>query len=132
MDAIEELFQAAAVARQNAYAPYSRFTVGAAIRSASGAVYASANVENAAYPVGTCAEAGAIAAMIAAGEQKIAEILIIAESAEFLMPCGACRQRISEFAMQDTKLHSAGPAGVRETITFRALFPRAFGPSSLK
>jgi cytidine deaminase len=131
MNAIEELFQAAAAARQNAYAPYSRFTVGAAIRSASGAIYAGANVENAAYPVGTCAEAGAIAAMIAAGEQKIAEILIIGESTEPLMPCGACRQRISEFAMPDTKVHSAGPTGVRESVTFGELFPRAFGPSSL-
>jgi cytidine deaminase len=132
MDAIEELFQAAAAARRNAYAPYSRFAVGAAIRSASGAIYASANVENAAYPLGTCAEAGAIAAMVAAGEQKIAEILIMAESAEPLMPCGACRQRIFEFAMRNTRLHSASPAGVRESLMFSELFPRAFGPSSLE
>jgi cytidine deaminase len=69
--------------------------------------------------------------MVAAGEQKIAEILIIAESAEPLTPCGACRQRISEFAMQDTKVHSAGPTGVRETMTFGELFPRPFGPSTL-
>jgi cytidine deaminase len=131
MDAIEMLFQAAAAARQNAYAPYSRFAVGAAIRSPSGAIYASVNVENAAYPVGTCAEAGAIAAMIAAGEQQIAEILIIAESVEPLIPCGACRQRIFEFAMQDTKVHSAGPAGLRKSMTFAELFPHAFGPGNL-
>jgi cytidine deaminase len=131
MDSIEELFQAAAAARQNAYAPYSRFAVGAAIRSASGAIYASANVENAAYPVGTCAEAGAIAAMVAAGEQQIAEILIIAESVEPVMPCGACRQRIFEFAMQDTKVHSAGPAVLRKSVMFAELFPQAFGPGNL-
>lgn len=131
MDAIEELFRAAAAARRNAYAPYSRFAVGAAIRSASGAIYSGANVENAAYPVGSCAEAGAIAAMAAAGERQIAEILIVAESAEPLMPCGACRQRIFEFAMQDTKVHSAAPAGLRKSVTFAELFPQAFGPGSL-
>jgi cytidine deaminase len=131
MDAIEALFRAAAAARKNAYAPYSRFSVGAAIRSASGAIYSSANVENAAYPVGTCAEAGAIAAMVAAGERQIAEVLIIAESPEPVMPCGACRQRIFEFAMRDTKVHSAGPAGVRESVSFAELFPKSFGPRNL-
>ncbi len=131
MDAIEELFQAAAAARQNAYAPYSRFAVGAAIRSASGAIYSGANVENAAYPVGTCAEAAAIAAMVAAGERQIADILVIAESVEPVMPCGACRQKICEFAMTDTKVHSAGPAGLRKSVMFAELFPQAFGPGSL-
>jgi cytidine deaminase len=131
MDAIQELFRAALAARKNAYAPYSRFSVGAAIRSASGAIYFGANVENAAYPVGTCAEAGAIAAMVGAGERQIAEILIIAESAEPVMPCGACRQRIFEFAMKDAKVHSANLAGVRKSVNFTELFPHAFGPSSL-
>lgn len=131
MDTLDELFLAAGAARQNAYAPYSGFAVGAALRSASGAVFSAANVENAAYPVGTCAEAGAIAAMIAAGERRIAEILIIAESAEPLMPCGACRQRIFEFATKDMKVHSAGPAGLRKSVLFTELFPHAFGPGSL-
>ncbi len=132
MHAIEELFPAAAAARQNAYAPYSRFPVGAAIRSGSGAIYSGANVENAAYPVGTCAEAAAIAAMVNAGERQIAEILILAESAEPVMPCGACRQRIFEFAMKDMKVHSAGSGGgVRESMLFAELFPHAFGPHNL-
>jgi cytidine deaminase len=74
------LLAAAAAVRENAYAPYSRFKVGAAIRSASGAVYTGCNVENVAYPEGTCAEAGAIAAMVAAGETVIAEVLVIADS----------------------------------------------------
>jgi cytidine deaminase len=128
---LDELFAAAATARKNAYARYSGFAVGAAIRVASGAIFSAANVENAAYPVGTCAEAGAIAAMVAAGEREIAEILILAESPDPVMPCGACRQRISEFAVPETTVYSAEPAGVRETVAFAELFPRAFGPSSL-
>ncbi len=132
MDAISELFAAAAAARSNAYAPYSRFAVGAAIRSASGAIYSGANVENAAYPVGICAEESAIAAMISAGEKEIAEVLIVAESAEPVMPCGACRQRLFEFATKDTKLHSAGPEGWRKTLAFAELLPHPFGPHDLK
>jgi cytidine deaminase len=131
MDAIDELFRAALAARKNAYAPYSRFSVGAAIRSASGAIYSGANVENAAYPAGTCAEAGAIAAMIGAGERQIAEILVIADSAEPIMPCGACRQRIFEFATKDAKVHSANLTGVRKSVLFAELFPHAFGPENL-
>lgn len=129
--ALDELFAAAAAARKNAYARYSGFAVGAAIRGASGAIFSAANVENAAYPVGTCAESGAIAAMVAAGERQIAEILILAESPEPVMPCGACRQRIFEFATDETRIHSAAPDGVRESIAFATLFPRAFGLRSL-
>lgn len=129
--ALDELFAAAAAVRKNAYAPYSGFAVGAAVRAASGTVFSAANVENAAYPVGTCAEAGAIAAMVAAGERRIAAILILADSSEPLMPCGACRQRIFEFAMPDTQVHSAGPGGVRVSVPFAELFPRPFGPSNL-
>ena len=98
MAAIDRLFEAAAAARRNAYAPYSNFAVGAAILTASGAVFAGANVENAAYPVGLCAEASAIAAMITAGERRIAEVFLLAEGAEPIMPCGACPQRLFEFA----------------------------------
>ncbi|AMJ46138.1 cytidine deaminase [Cereibacter sphaeroides] len=92
------LLEAATAVRENAYAPYSRFKVGAALRTASGAVHAGCNVENVAYPEGTCAEAGAIAAMVAAGETRIAEILVIADSPEPVPPCGGCRQKIAEFA----------------------------------
>lgn len=131
MKTLDDLFEAAAAARQKAYAPYSGFAVGAAIRAASGAIFSGTNVENAAYPVGTCAEAGALAAMIAAGERQIAEILVLAESPEPVMPCGACRQRIAEFALPDAKLHSADPTGVRESIAFANLLPRPFGPRNL-
>jgi len=84
---------AASEVRENAHAPYSKFKVGAAIRTASGAVYQGCNVENAAYPEGTCAEAGAIAAMCAAGEREIAEVYVIAECDVPVPPCGGCRQK---------------------------------------
>jgi cytidine deaminase len=132
MDAIDRLFAAAVAARRNAYAPYSGFAVGAALLSASGAVFAGANVENAAYPVGHCAEASAIASMIGAGERQIAEILILAESTEPIMPCGACRQRLFEFAGKDMKVHSADPTGVKLSLTLAELLPHAFGPQTLK
>ncbi len=118
--------------RRNAYAPYSGFAVGAALVTPSGAIFSGANVENAAYPVGLCAEAAAVAAMIAAGEKEIAEILIVAESAEPIMPCGACRQRLFEFAGKETKVHSASLAGVALSLTLAELLPQAFGPQTLK
>lgn len=132
MDPIDALFAAAAAARKNAYAPYSGFLVGAALLTESGTIHVGANVENAAYPVGTCAEAGAIAAMIAAGETRIVEILVMGEGNGLTTPCGACRQRIREFAPGDTKIHVAGPAGVRATFTLELLLPEAFGPAALQ
>lgn len=131
MPAIDALFEAALAARRHAYAPYSGFQVGASLLSRSGAVFSGANVENAAYPVGTCAEAGAIAAMIAAGERHIAEILVVADSAALTTPCGACRQRIREFAGPDAKIHTAGLKGWRASFTLGALLPEAFGPDNL-
>ena len=91
MGSLQALFSAAAKARLSAYAPYSGFSVGAALRTVSGAIFSGANVENAAYPIGTCAEAAAIAAMVAAGQRRIAEILIIGEGDALVTPCGACR-----------------------------------------
>lgn len=132
MKSIELLFTAAAAARARAYAPYSGFTVGAAIRTPSGAIFSGANVENAAYPVGICAEAAAIAAMVVAGERRIAEILIIGDGAALVTPCGACRQRIFEFAGEAARIYVAGPDGVRAEFTIEALLPHAFGPNIKK
>jgi cytidine deaminase len=132
MDQLQALFDAAAAARRCAYAPYSGFAVGAALRVPSGAIFAGTNVENAAYPVGTCAEAGAIAAMVAAGERRIAEMLVLGDGAALTTPCGACRQRIREFAMPDVKIHVAGPDGIRAAFTLEALLPEAFGPDNLQ
>ena len=105
--------------------------MGAAVLSESGVVYAACNVENAAYPVGTCAEAGAIAAMVSAGERRIAAVLVIGEGAALVTPCGACRQRIREFASPETPIHVAGPEGVRRTFRLGELLPFSFGPDNL-
>ena len=127
----DDLLAAARAAQANAYAPYSRFAVGAAVRAASGAVFAGANVENAAYPVGTCAEAGAIAAMVTAGEHRIVEALVVGDGEALVTPCGACRQRLRELAAASMRVHIAGPAGVRATMTLGELLPAAFGPDNV-
>jgi cytidine deaminase len=128
---LQELFEAARLARERAYAPYSGFTVGAAVATGGGAVFAGCNVENAAYPVGTCAEAAAIAAMVAAGERRIAAILVLGGGEALVTPCGACRQRIREFAAPDAKVHAADAGGVRRSFSLDALLPFAFGPDNL-
>ncbi len=112
--------------RRNAHAPYSNFKVGAAIRAASGTVYCGCNVENVAYPEGTCAEAGAIAAMVAAGETEIAEVAVIADSPQPVSPCGGCRQKLAEFAAGDVKVTLATTDGVLLSTTVGALLPGAF------
>ena len=127
----DDLLAAARAAKANAYAPYSRFAVGAAVRAASGAIFAGANVENAAYPVGTCAEAGAIAAMVTAGERTIVEALVVGDGAALVTPCGACRQRLREFAAPTVRIHIAGPDGIRASMTLDELLPHAFGPDNL-
>jgi len=120
------LIDAARDVRENAYAPYSKFKVGAALRTASGAIFTGCNVENAAYPEGTCAEAGAIAAMIAAGERDVAEIAVIADSLQPVSPCGGCRQKIAEFAKGDVVVTMATTDGLAAKITVSDLLPGAF------
>ncbi len=112
--------------RENAHAPYSNFKVGAAVRTASGAVYRGCNVENVAYPEGTCAEAGAIAAMVASGETEIAEIAVIADSPKPVSPCGGCRQKIAEFAKGDVKVTLATTDGAIQETTIATLLPGSF------
>ena len=130
-DPVAELFAAACAAQAHAYAPYSKFRVGAAIRSASGAVYAGANVENAAYPQGWCAEASAIAAMISAGERAIAEVMVVCDGPQLSTCCGGCRQKLREFAPLDARIHVAGPEGVRRVFTLDELLPFSFGPENV-
>lgn len=120
------LLQAATQTRENAYAPYSRFKVGAALRTPSGKVFTGCNVENVAYPEGTCAEAGAIAAMIAAGETRIAEILVIADSPLPVPPCGGCRQKIAEFAAPDATVTLCTTSGKSSIVTVDDLLPGSF------
>ncbi len=117
---------AAAAVRENAHAPYSNFKVGAAVRSASGQIYVGCNVENVAYPEGTCAEAGAIAAMVAAGEKELAEVYVIADCPSPITPCGGCRQKIKEFASGDVKVTMATTDGEEQEATIGDLLPGAF------
>lgn len=120
------LLDAAAAIRARAYAPYSNFQVGAALRATSGAIYTGVNVENAAYPEGTCAEAGAIAAMIIAGDTEIAEVAVIADATVPVAPCGGCRQKLREFAKGDVKVTMANLKGDSVTMTMAELLPGAF------
>jgi cytidine deaminase len=126
-----ELLAAAQRVHQQAYCPYSHYRVGAAIRTPSGAVIVGCNVENAAYPLGSCAEAGAIAAMVAAGERSIAEIVVVTDGDEPGTPCGGCRQRIREFAGPDVVVHSVASSGVTWSTTVAELLPHSFGPEFL-
>ena len=127
----DQLLAAAKAAMEKAYAPYSNFQVGAAIRGAGGAVYAGCNVENAAYPQGCCAEASAISAMVMDGETRIAEIAVIGKGDALVTPCGGCRQRIREFAGGDVEIHVCGPDGLRKSFTLAELLPESFGPENL-
>lgn len=127
----DALFAAARSAMERAYAPYSEFSVGAAIRGADGGIYAGCNVENAAYPQGCCAEASAISAMVLAGERAIAEVCVIGAGPALVTPCGGCRQRLREFAADHVPIRLCGPDGLRKTVTLGELLPLAFGPDNL-
>jgi cytidine deaminase len=126
-----ELLSLARAAARNAYAPYSNFPVGAAVRTVDGRRYAGANVENAAYPQGLCAEAAAIGAMVADGGGRIAEVVVAAPSQELCTPCGGCRQRLREFASDDAPIHLADYERVRRTSSLGELLPLSFGPEHL-
>ena len=128
----------AMAARLNAYAPYSKFAVGACLRSGSGRLYLGCNCENASYPLGTCAEAAAIVAMVQAGEREIQDILVLGgglergDAAGLVTPCGGCRQRIQEFGHAGTRIHAAGldasgKASIQRSFTLSELLPFAFG-----
>lgn len=125
------LLKAAAEVRENAYAPYSHFKVGAAVRGRSGIIYRGCNVENVAYPEGTCAEAGAIAAMVAAGETEIIEVAVIADSPSPVPPCGGCRQKLAEFGRHDVPVTLATIEGARLDTTVGDLLPGRFDISHM-
>jgi cytidine deaminase len=133
MSAAEALFEAAAKARLSAHAPYSRFLVGAAIRDEQGRIHPGCNVENAAYPQGTCAEAGAIAAMAMAGGRRIMAIAVSGAGEGLVTPCGGCRQKIREFASPETPIHVLDDKGrLKRSFTLDELLPFSFGPDHLE
>jgi homotetrameric cytidine deaminase len=127
----EELLAAAADAMRRAHVPYSRFPVGAALRAPDGTIHTAANVENAAYPQSQCAEASAIGVLVAAGASEITEVAVVAEHLDICPPCGGCRQRLSEFARPETKVHLGRPGGPRRTLTMAELLPLGFGAEAL-
>jgi cytidine deaminase len=130
--ALPSMLQAARHALGHAHAPYSRFRVGACVRTASGRLYAGCNVENASYGLTLCAETTAIGAMVTAGDRDIAEVLVLTERAEPCPPCGRCRQQLAEFARPGTPVHLCGPEGLRLTTTLGELLPLAFGPGAFE
>ena len=127
----DDLLKAALAAREHSYSPYSGFPVGAALRGASGTVYSGCNVENSAYPEGTCAEAGAIAALVMAGEREVMEILVAGPPGTPCTPCGGCRQKLREFSAADVVVHVCDPSGEVLRLTVGDLLPHAFGPDNL-
>lgn len=128
---MEELIQAAIDIRDRAYAPYSNHPVGAAVLDETGAIHVGVNVENAAYPLGQCAEATAIGTMIASGGRRIMAIAIAGPGPHLCTPCGGCRQKIREFATPDTPILIADPTGLQGEFTLGELLPAAFGPENL-
>jgi cytidine deaminase len=118
--------------RENAWAPYSKFKVGAAVISASGKIYRGCNVENVAYPEGTCAEAGAIAAMVAAGETRLAEVYVVADSPVPVSPCGGCRQKLAEFGSGEVKVTMGNLDGTEHCLTIADLLPGLFDASQME
>ena len=128
---MEDLLHLARHMMLRAHAPYSQFHVGAALRAEDGSIHGGCNVENAAYPLGLCAEACAIGAMVAAGQKRILECVVLGPGPEVITPCGGCRQRLREFGAEDTKIHLCGPDGLHRTMTLGQLLPMSFGPTHL-
>jgi cytidine deaminase len=125
------LIDAARAARAKAYAPYSRFLVGAAVLDEQGRIHQGGNVENAAYPQGWCAETSAIAAMVAAGGRRVLAVAVCGVADEPVTPCGGCRQKLREFAADDCPVFITDLDTVRATHTLGALLPHSFGPQHL-
>jgi cytidine deaminase len=129
---LHALFAAARAVRKQAYAPYSKFGVGAAVLDAEGRVHAGCNVEVAAYPQGWCAEASALAAMVAAGGREVRAVAVAAVSREPTTPCGGCRQKLAEFAAPGCVVHVLGPVRQRAQYKLDELLPHGFGPAHLR
>lgn len=128
---LQNLAKAASEIRERAHAPYSKFSVGAAVLDEEGRVHLGVNVENAAYPNGICAETAAIAAMVLAGGKQIVAIGVAGGGDALCTPCGGCRQRIREFATSETLVAIAGGGALRRVMTLVELLPESFGPENL-
>ena len=134
-DLMDRLVAAARVARERAYAPYSRFAVGAALLDEQGRIHAGCNVENAAYPQGQCAEATAIGHLVLAGGTRILAAAVVGVGGDHhsapVTPCGGCRQRLREFAADDLPVWSADLQQITGRFSLGQLLPHSFGPEHL-
>ena len=129
---VEALLEAAREARENAYAPYSRFLVGAAVLTDDGEIFAGANVENASYPLSVCAERSAVQRAVSEGARRLVAVAVVGSSPDGpTWPCGGCRQVLHEFAL-DLVVVSEGPGGMRDERDLAELLPDAFGPEDLR
>ena len=131
-DQERHLVQMARDVRLRAHAPYSHFAVGAALLDEQGRVHAGANIENAAYPQGLCAEAAALAHLVVAGGRRIRAAAVVGEGEQPVTPCGGCRQKLREFAGEDLPVIVADARGIRLRTTLGALLPHSFGPDHLQ
>lgn len=127
----DAMLAAACAARDKAYAPYSKFSVGAAVLDEHGHIHAGCNVENAAYPQGVCAEASALSVMIMGGGRKAMAVLVVGVADSPVTPCGGCRQKLREFAAPEVPILIANPQGVLLSMTLDQLLPHSFGPDHL-
>ena len=128
----DELLELAREVQRQAHVPYSHFPVGAALRTAAGRVFTGANVENAAYPEGMCAEAAAIAAMASAGERVIDTIVTICDGEALSTPCGGCRQKLAEFGQLEVVVTLATTDGRTTKTTIGALLPGGFSAAHME
>jgi cytidine deaminase len=129
---LDALAAAARAAREHAHAPYSRYRVGAALLDEHGRVHSGCNVENAAYPQGLCAEAVALGALVTAGGRRVHAVAVASAGSETVVPCGGCRQKLSEFAAADTPVIAVDDAAVRARHTLGELLPFSFGPAHVR
>ena len=117
---------------RNAYVPYSNFRVGVSIKSVNNRFYVGCNVENAAYPQGVCAEAGAISSMISGGCKLISEVLVVSEGERLIVPCGGCRQKLLEFSNEDTRVLLATTSKIEKNLSIEDLLPFSFDKTFLQ
>ena len=125
------MFKAAKNVRKKAHVPYSKFKVGAVLLTENNKIIVGCNVENAAYPQSQCAEASAVGNLVSQGYKSIKEVLVVGSGKLLCSPCGACRQRIREFASLKTPVHICNINGHLKTSTLGELLPDSFGPQNL-
>ena len=129
---MHQLWQAARAAHAKAYAPYSRYAVGAALLDEHGVIHSGCNVENAAYPQGWCAETSALSALVMSGARRVRGVLVVGTGGAWITPCGGCRQKLREFCDPDSSIVSANLEAIGPAHSMEQLLPHSFGPEHLK